>query len=82
MDDGGFTGSGLKLYTNAFTKDELNLLVDALDKNFSIKACIHKSSIEKQLTPYISKKQLPLVRDLIQEYIQPSMLYKLNIDPK
>ena len=25
MDDGGFTGSGLKLYTNAFTKDELNL---------------------------------------------------------
>ena len=32
MDDGGFTGSGLKLYTNAFSLDDLNLLVDALDK--------------------------------------------------
>lgn len=32
MDDGGFTGTGLKLYTNAFSQEELNLLVEALDK--------------------------------------------------
>ena len=56
MVDAGFTGSGLKLYTKAFTKNELNLLAEALDKNFSIKATIHKSSIEKQQTLYISKK--------------------------
>ena len=66
----------VKLFTNAFTKNELNLLVEALDKNFSIKATIHKSSIEKQqvgsggaarlLSLYFSqKKQLPLVRYLI-----------------
>ena len=83
MDDGEFTGSGLKLFNNAFTKNELNLLVEALDKNFSIKATIHKSSIEKQQTLYISKKQLPLVRDLVQEYMHPAMMYKLNnINPK
>ena len=70
------------MYTNSFSLDDLNLLVETLDKNFSIKASIRKSSIEKQQTLYISKKQLPLVRDLIQEYIHPSMLYKLNIDPK
>ena len=45
MDDGGFTGNGLKLYTNAFSQEELNLLVKALYTNFSIKASIHKSSI-------------------------------------
>ena len=78
MDDGEFTGSGLKLFNNAFTKNELNLLVEALDKNFSIKATIHKSSIEKQQTLYISKKQLPLVRDLVQEYMHGAMMYKLN----
>jgi hypothetical protein len=78
MDDAGFTGSGLKLLGNAFTKNELNLLVEALDKNFSIKATIHKSSIEKQQTLYISKKQLPLVRDLVQEYMHGAMMYKLN----
>ena len=29
----GFTRTGLKIYTNAFSQDELNLLVEALDKN-------------------------------------------------
>lgn len=80
MDDGGFTGTGLKIYTNAFSQDELNLLVEALDTKFSIKASIHKSSIENQRTIYIKKKQLPLVIDLVKEHMHPSMLYKLNID--
>lgn len=53
MDDGGFTGSGLKLHTNAFNPDDLNLLVEALDKNFSIKATIQSSSIKNQKTLYI-----------------------------
>ena len=64
-------GSGLKLHTNAFSSDDLNLLIDALDKNFAIKATINKSSIKdpacaaqlRKKTLYISKKQLPLVVD-------------------
>ena len=79
IDDGGFTGSGLKLYTNAFSEDELNLLIKALEKNFSIKASIHKSSIDNQKTLYISKSQLPLVIALVKDYMHPSMMYKLNI---
>lgn len=82
MDDGGYTGSGLKLYTNAFKLEDLNLLVDAINKNFSISVTIHKSSIEHQYTLYISKKQLPLVIELVKEYMHPSMLYKLNINNK
>jgi hypothetical protein len=31
MDDGSFTGNGLKLHTNAFTLEELNLLIEALN---------------------------------------------------
>ena len=46
-------GSGLKLHTNAFSSDDLNLLIDALDKNFAIKATINKSSIKDQQTLYI-----------------------------
>ena len=72
--------TGLKLYTNAFSQDELNLLVEALDTKFCIKASIHKSSIENQRTIYISKKQLPLVIDLFKEHMHTSMLYILNID--
>ena len=47
MDDGSFTGSGLKLHTNAFSLEELNLLIKALDKNFSIKASVNVSNREK-----------------------------------
>ena len=78
MDDGAFTGTGLKIYTNAFSQDDLNLLVEALDKKFSIKASIHKSSIEKNYIYF--KKTITLVIDLVKEHMHPSMLYKLNID--
>ena len=81
MDDGSFTGSGLKLHTNAFTKEELNLLIEALNKNFSIKATINISKREKaQYTLYISKNQLQLVRNLIKDHMHEDMMYKLNIN--
>ena len=66
MDDGSFTGSGLKLHTNAFSLEELNLLIKALDKNFSIKASVNVSNREKsQFSLYISKNQMSLVKDLV-----------------
>ena len=62
MDDGSFTGSGLKLHTNAFSIDELNLLVEVLEKNFNLVVTIQISNREKlQNTLYISKKQMPLL---------------------
>lgn len=70
---------GVKLHTNAFKTEELNLLVEALNKNFSLKATIHKTSIQNQYTLYISKNQLPLLIKLVKEHMHPSMLYKLNI---
>jgi hypothetical protein len=82
MDDGGFTGTGLKLYTNAYKFEDLNLLIEALDKNLGLKATIHKTSIDKQHTLYISKSQLPLVIELVEKYMHPTMLYKLNIKSK
>lgn len=79
MDDGNFTGSGLKLNTNAFNLEDLNLLIEAIEKNFSIKTSINKTSIENQFTIYISKKDLSIIINLVKEYMHPSMLYKLNI---
>jgi len=51
-----YTGSGLKLHTNAFNPDEFKLLVKSLDKNFSIKLTIQNFTIENHKTFYISKK--------------------------
>jgi len=89
MDDGSFTGSGLKLHTNAFTLEELNLLIDALNnfknllnfKNLFAKASINISKREKaQYTLYISKNQLQLVLDLVKDHMHEDMMYKLNIN--
>ena len=81
MDDGSFTGSGLRLNTNAFSLEELNLLIEALDNNFSIKATINISNKEKsQYNLYISKNQMSLVKDLVIKHMHQEMLYNLNID--
>jgi len=83
MDDGSFTGSGLRLNTHSFSLEELNLLIKALDTNFSfaLKATINSFNKEKsQYTLYISKNQMSLVIDLVIDYIHKDMLYKLNID--
>lgn len=80
MDDGGFTGNGLKLYTNAFQIEELSLLIEALKTNFSLIATINKTSIANQYTLYFSKNQMPLIRNLVKNHMHPSMLYKLNTD--
>jgi LAGLIDADG DNA endonuclease family len=80
MDDGTFTGSGLRLCTHSFSLEELNLLIKALATNFNITASINTYNIEKgQYTIYITKNQLPLVKNLVIKYMHQDMLYKLNI---
>lgn len=79
MDDGGFTGNGLKLYTNAYNLEEINILIQALNKNFSLKASVNKTSIKDQYTIYIPKSQMPLIVTLVKEYMHPIMLYKINL---
>jgi hypothetical protein len=79
MDDGSFTGNGLRLSTNAFSLNDLDLLIKALDKNFSIKASINiQYKEESQYTLYISKNQLPLVKNLVSKYMHPDMMYKFG----
>ena len=80
MDDGTFTGSGLKLSTDAFSDRDLDLLIKALDKKLGIKAKKHiQNKAKGQYTLYISKDQLPLVKSLVMDYIHPTMIYKLGL---
>ena len=79
MDDESFTGSGLKISTNSFSSKDLDLLINALEINFSIKASRNVQYRDRsQYTLYITKAQLPLVRSLVKDYMHPDMLYKLG----
>ena len=53
-----------------------------LIKSFHTSKSNNTKRLSKKERDNFTLKQLPLVRDLIQEYIHPTMLYKLNIDTK
>jgi hypothetical protein len=52
MDDGSPDRSGFILYTNSFTKVEVNLLIDVLKQKFDLNCSIHTRR-DKKKVPYI-----------------------------
>lgn len=80
MGDGSWTGYGLKLHTNNYTKDEVNLLINVLNKNFNINSSIIVANLNKsQYIIYIPSKDIPHLKLLVLPYLLPYFLYKLGI---
>jgi RNA binding exosome subunit len=48
MDDGTPDRSGFMLYTNAFTEEEVNLLIDVLKQKFDLNCSIHTRTVKKK----------------------------------
>lgn len=69
----------IRIYTNSFTKEEVELLSLAITKKLNIlNKVVHDRNNQYMLT--ISKNQLPLVRELTKAYMHPSMYYKLGLE--
>ena len=77
MDDGTFKYSGVRIATNCFKKQEVELLVRALDSKFNIKSTLHKNNNNYQL--YIKKESMFLLKKLVVPHMIPSMFYKLGL---
>jgi hypothetical protein len=70
----------IRIYTNSFTKEEVELLALAITKKLNILSKVaHDRNGQYMIT--ISKSQLPLVRELTKAYVHPSMCYKLGLEP-
>jgi len=68
----------IRIYTNSFTKLEVEQLAIAITKNLDIKTkTVHDRNGQYILT--ISRSQLGKVKVLIGEFVHPSMLYKLGV---
>ena len=76
MDDGSFKSPGLRIATNFFTKQEVELLKQALATKFNIESSLHKNGGNYQL--YINAGSMPLLKKIALPYFVPSMLYKLG----
>lgn len=80
MGDGSWTGSGLKLYTNNYTKKEVILLIESLNAKFNFSCSISVANESKsQYTIYIRSKNMAELRSLVKPQMLPSFYRKLGI---
>ena len=77
MDDGTFKSPRIRIATNCFKKQEVELLGRALESKFNIKSSLHYNNANYQL--YIKKESMPKLKKLVLPHIVPSMLYKLGL---
>ena len=77
MDDGTWKNPGVRIATNCFTKEEVELLKLTLETKFNLKSSLHKNNGKHQL--YIKQESIPLLRELVLSYFVPSMFYKLGL---
>ena len=77
MDDGGWTGNGVRIATNCFKLEEVKLLANMLVKLYGLNYTIQ--TIEGNYSIYITKDSIPKLRNLVLPYVIPSMKYKLGI---
>jgi hypothetical protein len=80
MDDGGWIKNrGIKISTNSFNLSDIKFLSSILDKKYNLKVAIHATGTLNQYNIYIPKNNLPILIPLIEPYMHPIFLYKLNL---
>lgn len=83
MGDGYFADNTLRLCTDNFTKEEVLILIDVLDKKFGIKANLNKRTKDNGGVCWrirISKHSMDKLISLVAPYFIPEMVYKLGIN--
>ena len=78
-DDGGWTGSGVRIATNNYTLKEVEFLVDLLYRKFNLDCTIQKISIKDKYSIYFKSNSMKTLRNLILPYLHTSMHYKLGL---
>jgi len=75
--DDGFFRNGLALQTDSYTRNEVNLLIEALILNFGIEIRVR---LEKQNPViYIPSSQMDLVRSIVLQHLDPYTYYKIGL---
>lgn len=77
MGDGSWTGHGLNLLTNSYTKEEVNLLIISLNTKFNLNCSINiANEIKSQYTIYIPSSNIAQIKSLVLPYLLPSFVKK------
>ena len=72
-DDGGKSGNGFHFATNAFTTEDVQLLINVLQNKFDLKCSIHSRN-----RIYVWVSSIKQLSNIVQPYVHNSMSYKIN----
>ena len=75
-DDGSWDQNTLRLYTNGYTLEEVNLLAKTLTDNFNLICTINKN--EDKHTIRIARKSVSCLQTLLNPIMPPMMRYKIQ----
>ena len=80
MSDGNYhkTNHIIRLCTNNFTKQEVELLSTAIYNKYNIQSRVQRARKEQYII-VISKSQVPQLQTLVKPHIIPSMLYRIGL---
>lgn len=80
-EDGAKVGQGLKFCTNSFTYEDCIKLSIILQELYNLKTSVHSAgaskSVESQYNIYIWKESMSILRSLVKDYMEQSMMYKV-----
>jgi hypothetical protein len=80
MGDGNFKSDTniIRIYTNSFTKQDVDLLSEAIKRKLGIKTELLHDRNNQYII--IRKDQLAVTRSIIQKYMHTSLLYRIGIN--
>lgn len=79
MDDGGWAKPGVRISSNSFKLEEVQLLANLLKKLFYLNCTVQKTNTPGQFSIYIKGESVLKLRKWILPYVIPSMRYKLGL---
>jgi len=80
MGDGAYSHGGLILCTDNFTVKEVVLLISVLMYKYNLDCTLQYNDGKPRI--YIKINSMAKLRELVEPYIIPSMMYKLTGEPK
>ena len=77
MDDGGRSGSGVRVSTQSFIPSDVKVLRDAINQKFGLSSTLQRQN--KTYNIYFPKASIERLKTLVKPHFIPSMYYKLEI---
>nr|YP_009568449.1 hypothetical protein [Drechslerella brochopaga]QBL02530.1 hypothetical protein [Drechslerella brochopaga] len=79
MDDGGWAKPGVRIATNNFKLEEVQLLAEILKRKYNLDCTVQKIATVGQYSLYIKGLAVPALQKLILPHFHTSMYYKLGL---